>query len=100
MKPKFIVGFIDYMFLNLHDDSESGSGLNEEEVMALIAVGTVVGIGALCFIRLLCTCRNYQQHTEEVDNTSTEALYEEASDNYHVQIHPRTEYKDTLESVD
>jgi hypothetical protein len=88
------------MFTNWQDTGVSGSGLNEEEVMALISIGTAVGIGACCFIRLLCGCRNYQPHNDdELDNTSIEAIYEEVSDNYHVQIHPRIT-NDSLESVD
>ena len=88
------------MFTNWQDSLESGSGLNEEELMALISIGTVVGIGACCFICLLCQCRNYQTpNPQESDNVSTEAVYEEVSDNYHVQIQPRTN-NDLLESVD
>ena len=88
------------MFLLWQNDSVSGSGLNEEEVMALISIGTIVGIGACCFIRLLCVCRNYETpNLQELDNTSIEAIYEEVSDNYHVQIHPRIT-NDSLESVD
>lgn len=89
------------MFTNFKDDLVSGSGLNEEEVMALITLGGVLGIGACCFIRLLCACRNYETpNSQDLDNTSTEAVYEEVSDNYHVQIHPRTTNNDSLESPD
>jgi len=89
------------MFTIWQDDLVSGSGLNEEEVMALIALGTVVTIGACCFMRLLCHCRNYQTpNPQELDNASIEAVYEEVSDNYHVQIHPRTNNNNSLENPD
>jgi hypothetical protein len=87
------------MFTNFRDDIVSGSGLNKEEVMALVTVGSVLSIGICCFIRLLCVCRNYETQEPDLDNTSTEALYGEVSDNYHVQIHPRT-HTDSLESPD